>query len=88
MTIAADLKRVSGGTLWQAKDFVVSQTFGSTSNSVVTSSPEFSLGSIAASDLNNLDSREVSRGQERQALNDLSIQVAEKIYESAVLPDF
>ena len=88
MTIAAELRRVSGPVLWRNPEMIVSKDFGSTSDVVVTSSSDFASSSLSAGDLGALDNREVSRGQEKQALEDLAEQAAQNIYNEAVAPDF
>ncbi|MCB0317939.1 MAG: hypothetical protein KDD56_04225 [Bdellovibrionales bacterium] len=88
MTIAAELRRTSGPVLWRNPQLMVSKDFGSTSDVVVTSSSDFASNSLSARDLGALDSREVSRGQEQQALEDLAEQAAQNIYNEAVAPDF
>ena len=62
------VRRVTGPVLWRNPALKVSASFGADRDVVVTSSPEFSGGSIGASDLGNLNSREVQRGQERTGL--------------------
>lgn len=88
VTLAGELRRVSGPLLWQNPNLVVSKAVGTTSGSVVTSSAEFASGSIGASDLAGLSSREVARGQEQEALENLANQAARIIYDQAVAPDF
>lgn len=88
MTISAELKRANGITLWKNPQLLVAKSFGAESSVVVPSSADFASGGLASADLASLDSLEISRGQETQALEDLSQEVAGRIYESAVLPEF
>jgi outer membrane lipopolysaccharide assembly protein LptE/RlpB len=88
MFITGELRRVTGPVLWRDNQIRVSQTFGSDSSVVVTSSVAFAGGSISAGDLNNLSSREVSRGQEASALSSLSDQASRMMYDKAIAPDF
>ncbi len=88
MTLAAELKRVTGPILWRAPALQVARVFGETSSVVVASSADFAGSNIGSGDLGNLSNREISRGQEQQALEDLSEEVARKIYDLAVLPEF
>lgn len=88
MRVAAELKRKNGTSLWRNKAVVVSKAFGTDQSAVVTTSAEFAGGSIGSSTLSSLDNRELSRGQEQQAFEDLSEQVARRIYSEAVLPEF
>ncbi|WKZ56346.1 MAG: LPS assembly lipoprotein LptE [Bdellovibrionota bacterium] len=86
--VGAELKRTTGQTLWKDGNLVVTQSFASTGDVVVTSSPEFYGGVIGASDLGQLDDREVARGQEREVLVRLAENAAAKIYNLSVAPDF
>lgn len=88
MVITAELRRSNGALLWKSERLRVQRVFGAESGVVVASSAEFAGGNISSGDLANLDAREVSRGQEQQAFEDLSEQVARTIYSSAVLPEF
>lgn len=88
LTLWGELRRTSGGLLWRNPNLEVSRAFGTTSDSVVTSSADFASGSLSASDLGQLGSREIQRGQEQEALNDLADQAAKIIYDQAVAPDF
>jgi outer membrane lipopolysaccharide assembly protein LptE/RlpB len=88
MVIAAELRRTDGPVLWRNKRIVVTKVFATSSDTVVTSSVDFAVGTIGASDLQGLDSREISRGQEQEALNSLADQAARIIYDQAVMPDF
>ena len=67
VTLAGDLKRSTGDLLWSNPRLQVSRAYGTTSRSVVTSSADFASGSLGASDLAGLSSREVARGQEQEA---------------------
>jgi len=88
VTIGAELRRVTGSILWREAQISVSQSYGTTSGSVLTSSAGFAGGSISASDLANLNTREVSRTQEQDILTVMSETIARKIYERSVAPDF
>jgi outer membrane lipopolysaccharide assembly protein LptE/RlpB len=91
MRLAAELRRVSGTVLWKNPEFEVTQTYGAVSELVVTSSSDFAssgLGSANLAELGQNGSREVQRGQERNVLSQLADEAAEKIYDSAVSPDF
>jgi len=88
MIMAAELRRTDGPVLWRNKRIVVTKVFATSSDTVVTSSVDFAVGNIGASDLQGLDSREVSRGQEQEALANLADQAARIIYDQAVMPDF
>ena len=88
LVMAAELRRVTGGLLWQDRAITVSRPFGATSGVVVTSSAQFSESALGAGDLAGLDSREISRGQEQETLALLAEDVARTVYEKAVAPDF
>jgi len=88
MSLSAELRRDTGIVLWRNPMMHVSKTFGAEGDVIVTSSPEFAGGGLSSGDLAGLDSLEVSRGQEQQALEDIVEEVARRVYEEAVLPDF
>lgn len=88
MTIAAELRRRDGPVLWRNTRLVVTKASAAASNVVVTSSVDFASGSLGGSDIRGLDSRQVSAGQEQEALINLSEQAARLIYDQAVSPDF
>jgi Lipopolysaccharide-assembly len=86
--MSSELKRRTGEVLFRNPQMVVTASYGTQSDVVVTSSSEFAGGTLNAQDLERLDVRELSRGQERQALDDLADQAAKRIYDEAVAPDF
>jgi outer membrane lipopolysaccharide assembly protein LptE/RlpB len=86
--VAGELRRASGGLLWQNPRVEATRSFGSTSSVVVVSSPDFASGTLGATSLRELDDREVARGQERQVLTQLATDVAEIVYDEAAAADF
>ena len=88
LVIGAELRRVTGPVLWRNANLSVSKSYGSTSGSVVSSSVDFSGGNINSGDLNNLDSLQIERGQESEALEQLAEDAARQVYDQAVTPDF
>jgi len=88
MTLAGELRRVTGPVLWRDSAIQATQSFGADSSVVVTSSLDFAGGPSGAGDLAGLSGREVSRGQEANALNTLASNVARQLYDKAVAPDF
>jgi len=88
MTLAGELRRVTGPVLWRDSAIQATQSFGADSSVVVTSSLDFAGGPSGAGDLAGLSGREVSRGQEATALNTLASNVARQLYDKAVAPDF
>ena len=88
MTLAAELRRVDGSVLWRNTRIVVTKAAAASSNVVVTSSVDFASGTLGGSDIRGLDSRQVSAGQEQEALINLSEQAARIIYDQSVAPDF
>lgn len=88
VTLSGELRRVTGPVLWRANAIQATQTFGADSSVVVTSSLDFAGGPSAAGDLAGLSSREISRGQEANALTTLASNAARQLYDKAVAPDF
>ncbi len=88
LEVAAELRRIGGGVLWREPHMLVTKSYGTTSDVVVTSSADFSSGNIDSADLNSLNTREVARSQEQEALSSLAEMLAVKIYDEAVSPDF
>jgi hypothetical protein len=86
--LAGELRRVTGPVLWRDGAIRATQTFGADSSVVVTSSLDFAGGPSAAGDLAGLSSREVSRGQESNALSMLAADAARQLYDKSVAPDF
>jgi outer membrane lipopolysaccharide assembly protein LptE/RlpB len=88
LVMAAELRRITGPLLWSNPNLLVSKAFGTSSSVVVTSSADFAGGNLSASDLSALDTRELSRGEEKKALEDLAEEVARRVYDEAVAPEF
>lgn len=88
LVLALELRRLTGQILWSNPNLVVSQAFGTSSEVVVTSSPDFAQGNLSAADLSSLNTREISRGQEREALENLAEEAARRVYDEAVAPEF
>jgi outer membrane lipopolysaccharide assembly protein LptE/RlpB len=88
ITVSAVLKKVSGQVLWRSPSMSVARSYGATSDVVITTSADFSGSTLDSDDLAGLDTREISRGQEQEALSLLSEEVARKIYDESVAPDF
>jgi len=86
--LSGELKRVDGSPLWRGSSVKATKSVGSTSDVVIASSSDFFGGSIDSGDLAQLESLDVFRGQEQEALLDLSDDIARKVYENAVLPEF
>jgi outer membrane lipopolysaccharide assembly protein LptE/RlpB len=88
MRVSGELKRRTGHTLWR-NPYVESRTsFASVSNVVVVSSSDFAQGSIGSTELSSLSTREVSRGQQEQALQNLVDETARRVYLGAVAERF
>ncbi len=83
-----DLRRTDGRILWRNPAMRVTKSFGATGQTVVTSSSDFAQSGIDSQTLASLSDIEVSRGQEQEALLDLSEEVAKFIYDDSVAPDF
>jgi len=90
LTIVAEgeLRRPTGGALWTNNRLTVSRFIGTDTSSVVTSSSDFASSGLSAAGLAGLQGREVSRGQEEQALQSMSEQLAVIVYDDAVTPEF
>jgi outer membrane lipopolysaccharide assembly protein LptE/RlpB len=88
MLLGGELRRTTGQILWRENNLKVTKEYAANQSVVVTTSPDFASGSISASDLASLSSRDISRGQEAQALNDLASNAARMIYDKSVAPDF
>lgn len=85
---AGELRKLDGQLLWADPDMRVSKSYGSTGDTVVTSSADFASGSLGSSDLGGLGDLEVSRGQEQETFIQLSEDLAKKMYNAAVAPEF
>lgn len=88
MFLGGELRRTTGQLLWRENNLKVTKEYAANQTVVVTTSPDFASGSISASDLASLSSRDISRGQQAQALNDLAGNAARMIYDKSVAPDF
>lgn len=89
LRVSAVLKRTTTGEiLWRNPSVSAGGTSASTGSVVVTTSPDFYGGTLGAGDLSALGSREVQRGQEQESLLTLADEIAKRIYNEAVAPDF
>ena len=88
LNINAQLVTSRGETLWADPSLSVYESFANISDVVVTSSSDFAQSGIGSGTLGSLNSREVSRGQERAALDELLDEAARKIYLSAIASSF
>lgn len=88
LTIRAELRMKNGQILYRNDLLQVAETFGSVSDVVVTSSSQFAQGNIGADTLSTLGSREVSRGQQNEAIEEALEEAARVLYLDAVAADF
>lgn len=88
LTIKAELRMKNGQILYRNDLLQVSESYGSTSDVVVTSSSSFAQGSIGAGSLSTLGSREVSRGQQNEAIEEAMEEATRVLYLDAVAADF
>ena len=88
MTISAELRRRNGQLLYRNGQLSASEEVAGVSDVVVTSSSSFAQGDVGANTLGALGDREVARGQEEQALDDLMEETSRKLYVEAVAADF
>lgn len=88
MTLSGELKKRNGQILWRNNNLRASESFASTSGVVVTSSSDFASGGVSSGTLGTLDSREVARGQQREALTTVIDEISRLLYLDAVAPGF
>ena len=88
VTVAADLQRVTGQPLWETPGISVSGATAAAKGAVVTTSAAFANTGLNDKDLQELGSREVSRGSQQQIFEYMAEEIAKKIYNEAVAPDF
>lgn len=87
-TASAELRRRNGQVLYRNPSIRTHENIANTSDVVNTSSSSFASGTISASTLSGLGSREVTRAQQEQALDDLMEEAARKLYLEAVAAEF
>lgn len=88
ITIRGDLKMNGGKNLWNSAGMSSSKTTANDANAVVTSSSSFTSGSFATGALGALNQRELARGQEQEAISNICDDLAQRIYDEAVAPEF
>ncbi|HMO17459.1 MAG TPA: LPS assembly lipoprotein LptE [Oligoflexia bacterium] len=88
LTVFAELRKKNGQILYRNPALVVTESFGTVSSNVVTSSSSFATGNLAPGSLATLTQREVQRGQAAETLEGLLDEAARKIYLEAVASDF
>lgn len=88
LVISAELRKATGQLLWANPSLSISKAVGTSRDVVVSSSADFASGNLSSSDLGGLDTREIARGQEQEALESIAQLAARKIYDDAVAPDF
>jgi outer membrane lipopolysaccharide assembly protein LptE/RlpB len=88
LTLAGELRRIDGSLLWRNNGISVTKAYGTTKSVVVTSSAQFSAGNLSASDLGGLDDLQLGKGQEAIAIGQAIDDVASKVYDEAIAPDF
>jgi outer membrane lipopolysaccharide assembly protein LptE/RlpB len=88
VTLSGELKQKNGIILWKNPALLLTKSFGNTTASVVANSAQFAGSRLGSGDLSGLNQREVSRSQERLALEQISEEVSKTIYDEAVSPDF
>lgn len=88
LVLSGELRRVNGPVLWRNNKLEVKSSYAVTSDVVATSSSSFAGGTLNANDLAGLGNREVSRGQQQQALEQVAADASKVIYDAAVAPDF
>lgn len=88
MTVSAELRRRNGQILYRNANLSASDTIAGVGDVVVTSSSGFAQSGIDSGTLGSLGAREVQRGQQSEALENLLDEAAQKIYLEAVAADF
>lgn len=88
MIVSSELKRRGGQSLWKNSYLETRKPFASVQNVVVTSSSGFASGDVGSANLGNLGAREVSRGQQEQATQELIEETARRVYLGAVAEKF
>jgi outer membrane lipopolysaccharide assembly protein LptE/RlpB len=88
LLMTAEVVRSNGVRLWKSETITVSQNYGTTSETVLASTPGFAGSSIDATALSKISSREVARGQERYAMRYLAEEVANRVYEEGIAEEF
>lgn len=88
LTVYGELKKKNGQVLWRNEGIRVYQSFAGVSGVVVTRSAQFAGSDQSGTQLSNLSTREVSRGQKEAALNEAMEEASRLIYNDAVAEDF
>lgn len=88
MTVRSELRMMNGQILYRNENLQATSSFGSTSETVVTSSSQFAQAGIDSDTLDTLGSREVSRGQKNIALEEAMEEAARILYLDSVAEDF
>jgi len=88
MRVNAELTRANGQLLYKNDELSVSESFAGTGDVVVTGSSAFAQSSLNSGTLGTLSTREVSRGAQETALEELVDEVSRRIYLEAVAESF
>lgn len=88
VTVAAELVRVGGQLLWSNPRILVSGASAAAQGGIVTSSSAFASTGLTQADLRSLGSREISRSSQQQLFELMGEEIARRIYDEAVAPDF
>lgn len=88
IVISAELRRSTGQLLWNNPRLVVNRYSAATSGAVQTSTGDFASSGLSASDIDGLNDREVARSQQQSVYGPLVDQVARRVFEESVAPDF
>jgi outer membrane lipopolysaccharide assembly protein LptE/RlpB len=88
LMVYAELRKRNGQILYRNPSLMISESFGTVSSNVVTSSSSFATGNLGPGSLGTLTQREVARGQAAETLEGLLDEAARKLYLDAVASDF
>lgn len=88
LIVYAELRKRNGQILYRNPNLMVTESFGTVSSNVVTSSSSFATGGLAPGALGSLTQREVARGQAAETLEELLDEAARKLYLDSIASDF
>ena len=88
ITVSVQLKASDGRILYRNPSISISSSYANINKAVNTTSSAYAQSGISGDSLNSLSSRELSRGQQRQAIEDILDEIARRIYLESVAPDF
>ncbi|MBL7662244.1 hypothetical protein JNK13_05775 [bacterium] len=88
MVLSGELTKTNGQILWRDESMEFDSDFANVSEGIVAGSSSQAQSGTDFGTLQGLESRELSRGQQRQALEGLVDEASRKIYLESVSADF